>query len=106
VWLLTRGNITHNLSWFRRNPQPKQAREMAQSRAFRQWWQQRSQAGDGPALCAHRTLARHAQDMHPSNEHPLPHFAAAGWGVARRRLAQGVHEGAPHGVIGIDTYPC
>ena len=104
VWLLTSGSITHNLGWFMREPQPMQAPERAESAAFRQWWHAHSVASDWPALCAYRTLAPHGVDMHPTDEHLLPFFVAAGWGAALARRASRVHESAQHGVIGMDAY--
>lgn len=104
VWLLTSGSITHNLGRFMRHPQPMDAPEIEESRAFRQWWREQAEAGDWSALCRYRTLAPHAVDMHPTDEHLLPLFVAAGWAQALGRRATRVHESAQHAVIGMDAY--
>lgn len=109
VWLLTSGSITHNLGLFARHQWPMDAPEMEESRAFRQWWRERTEAGDWAALCNYRAQAPHAAAMHPTDEHLLPFFVAAGWGQALKQesAAPGglrLHESAQHGVIGMDAY--
>ncbi len=104
VWLLTSGSITHNLGLFARHGLPMEAPEIEESRAFRAWWRERSEAGDWAALCHYRQQAPHAAAMHPTDEHLLPFFVAAGWGQARGQGAHRIHESAQHGVIGMDAY--
>jgi 4,5-DOPA dioxygenase extradiol len=109
VWLLASGSITHNLGLFARHQFPMEAPEIEESRAFRQWWRSRAEAADWPALCDYREQAPHAVAMHPTDEHLLPFFVAAGWGQALRGSggggnAQRLHESAQHGVIGMDAY--
>lgn len=104
VWLMCSGSITHNLGLFARHQWPMNAPEIEESRAFRQWWCEHAQAGDWARLCNYRSQAPHAQAMHPTDEHLLPFFVAAGWAQARGRRAIRVHESAQHGVIGMDAY--
>ena len=104
VLVVASGSITHNLNLFMRNPLPMEAPERTESSAFRAWWAQRSEAADWPALQAWQTLAPHGPLMHPTDEHLLPYFVTAGVAQARGQAAQRWHEGAQHGVIGMDAY--
>jgi 4,5-DOPA dioxygenase extradiol len=45
---------------------------------FRDWIAARIREGDLDALCAYRTLAPHAVQNHPTDEHLLPLFVAMG----------------------------
>lgn len=82
VLVLGSGSITHNLQRViaagmdTRVEQP----EIAESAAFRAWMHERGTARDWDALFDYRRRAPHAIDMHPSDEHLLPWFAAAGAG--------------------------
>jgi 4,5-DOPA dioxygenase extradiol len=83
VLVLGSGSITHNL---RRvfgggGLHPDKARpEIPESAAFRRWFAERSAARDWEALFAYRGQAPHAVDMHPTDEHLLPWYVAAGAG--------------------------
>ena len=86
VLVLGSGSITHNLQrvfagGLRGDPDRP---EIPESQAFRQWMFERSATRDWPALFDYRRLAPHAVDMHPSDEHLLPWYVAAGAG--RHRL--------------------
>lgn len=104
VLILGSGSITHNLQLFMRNPQPMQAPERPESLAFRQWWAAHSEAADWPALQDWARQAPHGALMHPSDEHLLPYFVAAGVGQARGVPGRRVHDSAQHAVIGMDAY--
>ncbi len=105
VLILGTGSITHNLrkvalAGFHQQSNPPEAPESA---AFRSWFAERSAARDWPALLDYRAQAPYAVDMHPSDEHLLPWYIAAGAGgrdAAPRRL----HDSVTHGVLGMDTY--
>ena len=106
VLVLGSGSITHNLAHlFRagnRHPDKSQP-EIVESAAFRTWIAERAAALDWPALFAYRSRAPHAVDMHPTDEHLLPWFVAAGAGrpdTAPLRL----HDGATMGSLGMDAY--
>lgn len=104
VLILGSGSITHNLHLFMRDPQPMDAPERTESREFRNWWAARSEAGDWAALQDWARQAPHGALMHPTDEHLLPYFVAAGVGRARGTAGMRVHESAQHGVIGMDAY--
>jgi len=105
ILLLGSGSITHNLrralAGGLRNTAPRP--EIPESRAFRDWMHTRSAARDWDALFDYRARAPHAVDMHPSDEHLLPWYAAAGAGgrdVAPLRL----HDSVTLGSLGMDAY--
>ena len=99
------GSMTHNLArvfgagGMVAADQP----EIAESAAFRRWFAERSAARDWPALLAYRTRAPHAVDMHPTDEHLLPWFIAAGAG-GRDATALRLHDSVTHGALGMDAY--
>ena len=105
VLVLGSGSITHNLrrAFAGGLRAPMDPPEIPESAAFRRWFADRSAARDWPALFAYRTQAPHAVDMHPTDEHLLPWFVAAGVGgldAAPVRL----HDSVTLGSIGMDAY--
>ncbi len=106
VLVLGSGSITHNLrrvfSGGGLHPDPTQA-EIPESAAFRGWIAQRSRELDWDALFAYRTRAPHAVDMHPTDEHLLPWYVAAGAG-GRATPPLRVHDSATMGSLGMDAY--
>jgi 4,5-DOPA dioxygenase extradiol len=105
VLVLGTGSITHNLrrvaqAGFHTQSTPP---EVPESAAFRRWFAERSAARDWSALFDYRALAPHAVDMHPSDEHLLPWYIAAGAG-GRESAPLRLHESTTHGVLGMDTY--
>lgn len=103
VLVLATGSITHNLRLFASGRPAVDSPEIAESRAFRDWWQAHASARDWDALFDYRRLAPHAAHMHPSDEHLLPWFVAAGAGgrdTAPRRL----HDSVTYGMLGMDAY--
>jgi 4,5-DOPA dioxygenase extradiol len=105
VLVLGTGSITHNL---RRvfsaglRPDPEQP-EFPESRAFRDWILERGAARDWDALFDYRARAPHAVDMHPTDEHLLPWYVAAGAG-GRETAPVRLHAGATLGSLGMDAY--
>ncbi len=105
VLLLGSGSITHNLGrvfagGIRANPDRP---EIPESAAFRDWFVRHSADRNWPALFDYRRQAPHAVDMHPTDEHLLPWFVAAGAGgtdAAPLRL----HDSVTYGSLGMDAY--
>ena len=105
VLVLGSGSITHNLRrLFANGLRPREDQpEAADNAAFRHWIAARGQARDWDALFAYRSQAPHAVEMHPTDEHLLPWYVAAGVGgrdVAPVRL----HDGSTMGSLGMDAY--
>ncbi len=74
-----------------------------ESSAFRDWFAERGAARDWDALLAYRTQAPHAVLMHPSDEHLLPYFVAAGAG-GRNAPVQRIHASLVFGDLGMDAF--
>ena len=105
VLVLGSGSITHNLRrLFVGGIRPAaDVPEAADSRAFRDWIAERSAARDWAALADYRGRAPHAVAMHPTDEHLLPWFVAAGAGGDASPAVR-IHSGATMGVLGMDAY--
>jgi 4,5-DOPA dioxygenase extradiol len=76
VLIVGSGAITHNLRAVFRHPQDEPA--PAWVTEFIGWITEQIRAGDLDALSAYRTLAPHAVQNHPTDEHLLPLFVALG----------------------------
>ncbi len=105
VLVFATGSITHNLrrvaqAGFHVQSTPPEAPDSA---AFRRWFAERGAACDWDALADYRRQAPHAVEMHPTDEHLLPWFIAAGAG-GRDALAVRLHDSVTHGVLGMDAY--
>lgn len=105
VLVLGTGSITHNLrrvfaGGMHDNGDPH---EIAESAAFRRWVADRSAARDWDALLDYRQRAPYAVDMHPSDEHLLPWFIAAGAGQ-RSHAPVRLHDSVTFGCLGMDAY--
>jgi len=105
VLVLGTGSITHNLRLLNRGWQAGsgQGSEMAESRAFRDWIFDRATARDWEALFDYRRSAPHAVLMHPTDEHLLPLFSAAGAG-GRETTPLRLHDSVTLGALGMDAY--
>jgi len=110
VLVLATGSITHNLQRvaatgrFHAPASDVQAMdEIPPSAAFRTWVHERSTARDWAALFDYRRQAPAAYDMHPSDEHWLPFYVAAGAG-GRDALPVRVHDAVTFGCLGMDAY--
>jgi 4,5-DOPA dioxygenase extradiol len=103
VLVMGSGSITHNLRLFFEGRPPLDNPEIAESAAFRAWFAERAAARDWDALFAYRSTAPHAAYMHPTDEHLLPWFIAAGAG-GRDAAPARLHASAAHGMLGMDVY--
>jgi 4,5-DOPA dioxygenase extradiol len=105
VLIIASGSITHNLGlvFGRGRPPAIDAPEIEASRTFRNWWLERSGARDWPALFDYRAHAPFGVAMHPSDEHLLPWFIAAGAGGAQA-APQRLHASLTFGSLGMDAY--
>ncbi len=103
VLVLATGSITHNLRLLMRGQPAEDAAEMPESHAFRQWFADRSAALDWTALADYRQQAPHAALMHPTDEHLLPWYVAAGAG-GTAVMPQRLHQVVTFGCLGMDAY--
>ena len=105
VLVMGSGSITHNLGRVfaagldAAVDQP----EIAESAAFRQWLLDNSCRRDWDALFAYRQRAPFAVEMHPSDEHLLPWYIAAGAG-GREHAPLRLHQSITYGALGMDAY--
>jgi 4,5-DOPA dioxygenase extradiol len=104
VLIVGSGSITHNLRRVfadggRHLPERPATPE---STAFRDWFAARGAAGDWAALLDWKAQAPHALLMHPTDEHLLPYFVAAGAGGDQPALR--IHESLVFGDLGMDAY--
>jgi 4,5-DOPA dioxygenase extradiol len=104
VLVIGSGSITHNLRRvFAGGMRPDaEAASTPESTAFRDWFADRGAAADWEALFDYRARAPHAVLMHPTDEHLLPWFVAAGAGG--RQPATRIHASLTYGDLGMDAY--
>jgi 4,5-DOPA dioxygenase extradiol len=99
------GSITHNLRRVFASGLhgPDDVPEIPESAAFRSWMADHGATRDWDALFDYRRRAPHAVDMHPTDEHLLPWYVAAGAG-GRDAPAQRIHASVSRGSLGMDAY--
>ncbi len=107
VWVVGSGSITHNLR--RVFAGGLRGREDApatpESTAFRDWFAERGAAADWDALLHWHERAPHGPSMHPTDEHLLPFYVAAGAAAASGPpQALRVHQSLTFGELGMDAY--
>ena len=105
VLILGTGSITHNLRRVFATGMhgPADQPEIAESAAFRAWMHARGLALDWDTLFDYRRRAPHAVDMHPTDEHLLPWYVAAGAG-GRDHPPVRLHASVERGSLGMDAY--
>jgi 4,5-DOPA dioxygenase extradiol len=105
VLIMGTGSITHNLRRVFAGGlnADADAPEIAESAAFRQWLHRASSGRDWDALFDYRRQAPHARDMHPTDEHLLPWYVAAGAG-GRDTPPLRLHDSLTFGSLGMDAY--
>jgi 4,5-DOPA dioxygenase extradiol len=82
---------------------PTDQPEASDNAEFRHWMAARATARDWDALFAYRRRAPHAVEMHPTDEHLLPWYVAAGVG-GRAAAPVRIHDSATMGSLGMDAY--
>ncbi|TMH08477.1 MAG: dioxygenase [Betaproteobacteria bacterium] len=99
------GSITHNLRrvFAGGGRTPADAPEIPESAAFRRWFAEHAAAREWDTLFDYRRQAPHAADMHPTDEHLLPWYIAAGAG-GREAVPLRLHASLTSGSLGMDTY--
>ena len=103
VLIVGSGSITHNLRRvFAGGRMNVDQPATPESTAFRDWFAARAEAGDWEALFDYRAQAPHAVLMHPTDEHLLSFFVAAGAGGRTR--ARRIHQSQEYGDLGMDAY--
>lgn len=105
VLVFASGSITHNLRRVFASGLhgPDDVPEIAESAAFRQWMRDRSATRDWDTLFDYRRRAPHAADMHPTDEHLLPWYVAAG-AAGRDAAPARLHASVSRGCLGMDAY--
>lgn len=107
VLVMGTGSITHNLRLVMATRQfhdtPMKLAEVPASAAFRAWMAERSTALDWDALFDYRAQAPGAVQMHPTDEHLLPWYVAAGAG-GRTAPPRRLFEEVTFGSLGMDLY--
>jgi len=103
VLLMGSGSITHNLQRvFASGLRDVDRAATPESTAFRDWFSQRVTAADWDALRDYRRQAPHALLMHPTDEHLLPFYVAAG--AAGPVPGLRLHASLTFGELGMDAY--
>ena len=104
VLILGSGSITHNLRrvFAGGGLHPADRPATPESAAFRDWFAERGATAYWDDLFGYRTRAPHAVLMHPTDEHLLPFYVAAGAGG--RRPAVRIHASLTFGDLGMDAY--
>jgi 4,5-DOPA dioxygenase extradiol len=101
VLIIGSGSITHNLRAIFQHPQgdpvPKWVTE------FCDWMAEKIQAGDIEAISNYRSLAPHAAQNHPTDEHLLPLFVALG-AANKLETAQHFNHVMTYGILTMDAW--
>lgn len=103
VMLVTTGSATHNLRRFMTERLADDASPTPDTLEFTQWIADRAQARDWPALLDYRRQAPHAVLAHPTDEHWLPFYIAAGGGGSNAQPER-LFTGVANGVLAMDSY--
>ena len=105
VLVMGSGSITHNLQRVFAGGLRPPAEQPAtpESTAFRDWWAERAAASDWQALFDYRAQAPFATLMHPTDEHLLPWFVAAG-AAGPGAWGERIHQSLTYGELGMDAY--
>ena len=103
VLIIGSGSLTHNLRRFFGERPSADAAVSPDVAAFQDWIQQRGAACDWPALFDYRRQAPYAAQQHPTDEHWLPYYIAAGAG-GETQPAVRIHASVDAGILAMDGY--
>jgi 4,5-DOPA dioxygenase extradiol len=101
ILIIGAGQITHNLRELNLTAQPGE--EVAWTKAFVDWMQQRISNLDKDALLDYRRAAPYAQRAHPTDEHLLPLFTAIG-AAGKSPQVEHLNLGISFGTLAWDSY--
>lgn len=101
VLIVGSGSLTHNLRAIFRHPTSEPVPHWVTE--FCDWIAAKIKAGDLAALCDYRTLAPHAMQNHPTDEHLLPLFAVLG-AATRIDNAQRLNSIMTYGMLAMDAW--
>lgn len=101
VLILGSGSYTHDLSRFR--GRALESATPADVAAFANWFDAALMEGRTADLLNYRTLAPHAEENHPTEEHLLPLYVALGAGGPGAKVTH-LHASATYGVLRMDAY--
>ncbi len=101
VLIMGSGSFTHDLQRFR--GQDIGAESPRDVVAFAEWFDAALTEGREEDLLAYRTLAPHARDNHPTEEHLLPLYVALGAG-SEAPHTEHIHNSSTYGVLRMDAY--
>ena len=101
VLIVGSGSISHNLRALFNHPQGTPAPQWVTD--FCDWMAERIEAGDLDALSSYRTLAPHAVQNHPTDEHLLPLFVALG-ATEKIVSAQRLNRVMTYGMLAMDAW--
>jgi len=101
VLIIGSGSITHNLRALFKHPPGAPVPVWVTE--FCDWMAEKIEAGDMEALGAYRSLAPHAVENHPTDEHLLPLFVAIG---AAGKIDNAVHLNRvmTYGILAMDAW--
>ena len=104
VLVLGSGSLTHNLGAYFRGGFSKDDPAPDWVAQFAGWMHDKVAKGDVDALLDYRTQAPFAEENHPSEEHLLPFFVAAGAAASQGRSGERIHSSTAFGVLAMDAY--
>jgi 4,5-DOPA dioxygenase extradiol len=103
VLIIGSGSLTHNLGELAKGGHAEDAPAPGWVQDFEEWVLAKAEAGAVDAIADYRSLAPHARENHPTEEHFLPlafAFGAAGEGAKGARA----HHSVQWGVLAMDAY--
>jgi 4,5-DOPA dioxygenase extradiol len=103
VLIIGSGAMTHNLRRFFGHRGAVERAVEPDVAAFRDWVVERGAARDWEALWDYRRQAPHAADQHPTDEHWLPFYVAAGAGGAEHAALR-IHASVDAGLLAMDGF--